>query len=557
MDKEQLKNKYEERLERETKEKELLQNNFKERLAQEIKEKDKVKDQLNREKTEKEQLKNDLEEEKARVKKEFEDQLSCLKRENEQLTYNFKKRLDQETKEKESLQKRLNDADKLKEENKTLKDNYQQLVKEHEQNKSLKDDNQNLSDENMALKLDKVYHTESTIKSYVEVLRTSGRLKNLDLVELCEQLLSGGYLDANDKSEVFESKTPGDTIDKLMKILKTKDRNQNVEAYIIIVKYLGNEMPNLENDNADPFDSNEHDDTNNSDNISHHDDSRIIEHDESDTIDKSDTIGSQDSINTHDTIDANDTIEDTTIIEHIRDMENTNHAPHSDSPSGSEYIRDFPLHHAALDCPDLDSFRSVLTVYSDKIHSLDADGNTPLEKAFQSSCFMEDKVKLLLLERYDKGKANPLIKLIETAPTDLVELIFNMRSNNNQIKDFNLTIAELRQLLEKGGDIKSKTRLNIRNRSLLHLACALASLESVKYLIDEGCEVKRRDSEGLTPLCHCCWFDVDLIRKVKLLLSRGARYNKIDAVSLCNNAAMRIGEGSNTVIHLRRIFGIK
>ncbi|XP_055958112.1 protein PFF0380w isoform X1 [Patella vulgata] len=550
--------------------------------------------------------------------------------------------------------------DKLKEEY----NNYQQIIKEHEQN-------QNLPDENVAFKraLEKTNspndsennatHVE-TMESCVEELKSIGHLKNVDLAKLCDHLFTDGYLDAIDKSEVIESKTSVDTIDRLMKILKTKDRNQNGEAYIIIVKYLKNEIRDHDASNNSDESVPNQEDYSNSDNTSYHydtidnrdtirfknntgitntqDTDDTIDttstndtndkfdnlditcsqdtNDSHDTIDNPDNTNTQDSNDTNvtidnhdtnstqDTDDTNDTIDNlyntntqdnndtnVTIDNHdtnsTQDTDDTNDTignlyntntqfwntkfytkdpyPGSDFITRGEYKTYYPLHNEVLYCQDLDMFKGVLAAYGDLTNSVDRFGETPVEKVRELQVKInKDKAILLINELY--GDPKPLLKLIQTAPHDLSNYIFNplspthafVSSEDNLMTQFCFgTVKELRQLLLQGHAINSTTRTYPKNRSLLHVACAYTSLESMKYLIDEGFDVNRRDELGNTPLYYCCCFQSDSVQKFKLLISRNARYSDIDMIRILELAISRLGKESKLVKYLRKIFHAK
>lgn len=95
-------------------------------------------------------------------------------------------------------------------------------------------------------------------------------------------------------------------------------------------------------------------------------------------------------------------------------------------------------------------------------------------------------------------------------------------------------IPKLKLLLQQGYSIEEKQW----NETPLFMSCKRASIEAVKFILDNGGKLDTRDSNGWTPLHEACyWGRIDL---VTLFLSRGAlRSQRNDAGDLPFDVASR------------------
>ena len=83
--------------------------------------------------------------------------------------------------------------------------------------------------------------------------------------------------------------------------------------------------------------------------------------------------------------------------------------------------------------------------------------------------------------------------------------------------------AEVRGLVEKGGDVSAKDNLG---QTVLHDACREMDVATCEFLIDIGADLNSRDRYGRTPLHIAAAFDNHEI--IPMLVDRGAA---IDATS--------------------------
>ncbi|XP_050400611.1 serine/threonine-protein phosphatase 6 regulatory ankyrin repeat subunit C-like [Patella vulgata] len=177
--------------------------------------------------------------------------------------------------------------------------------------------------------------------------------------------------------------------------------------------------------------------------------------------------------------------------------------------------KDFPLHHAAIYCKDKDKFKTILDENRDDVRKVDKNGKTPLELAYYSEFIPIDKIKMIVSKGFKDAKA--LFEIYKSAPSNLLEIIFDKNIHDRMNEADSEAINTLRGLLIAGGDITCKTK---HKKTLLHIACLYSSLNSVKYLLDKGCNISVDETEE--PLLFiCCRSSLQPVPKMRHLKLRG------------------------------------
>ncbi|KAK6180000.1 hypothetical protein SNE40_012227 [Patella caerulea] len=185
-------------------------------------------------------------------------------------------------------------------------------------------------------------------------------------------------------------------------------------------------------------------------------------------------------------------------------------------------MNETPLDHSAYG-DNIDGVKVILSQSCDNIYLTDLDGDTPIEKACISESNGIDKFKSIVSKGY--SKLNALVKICQSAPNDLIRLIFDKMVYDKMDESDQNGIIEIRQLLLQGCSLDSATK---NNKTLLHYACEYSTLATVRYLIDNGCNLNIEDSWNRTPLFSCCYTTANSVEKIALLVSSGARLDVTD-----------------------------
>ncbi|XP_050394903.1 putative ankyrin repeat protein RF_0381 isoform X1 [Patella vulgata] len=86
-------------------------------------------------------------------------------------------------------------------------------------------------------------------------------------------------------------------------------------------------------------------------------------------------------------------------------------------------------------------------------------------------------------------------------------------------------IEKIELLISKGGNIYDT---DDDNHDMLHLACMLGTLETVRYMIDLGLDVNAKCKNFRTPILHCCTSVIQPIEKIKIVSFKGGNIYEID-----------------------------
>ncbi|KAK6186947.1 hypothetical protein SNE40_006203 [Patella caerulea] len=87
-------------------------------------------------------------------------------------------------------------------------------------------------------------------------------------------------------------------------------------------------------------------------------------------------------------------------------------------------------------------------------------------------------------------------------------------------------LRKLKFLSSKGVSLHA---VDNKNRSLLQVSCKMGTVENVEYLVNEiGLGVNHKDNDGATPAMYCSISNIDPIRKLKFLFSKGASLHAVD-----------------------------
>ncbi|XP_055959127.1 serine/threonine-protein phosphatase 6 regulatory ankyrin repeat subunit A-like isoform X1 [Patella vulgata] len=88
------------------------------------------------------------------------------------------------------------------------------------------------------------------------------------------------------------------------------------------------------------------------------------------------------------------------------------------------------------------------------------------------------------------------------------------------------SVDKMRILNNKGMDFNV---VDENNRSILHHSCRRGSIDTVHYLVNEiGLNINQKDKTGWTPVCYSVMSDIDPIKKLEFLLSRGCSLQVLD-----------------------------
>ncbi|KAK6188737.1 hypothetical protein SNE40_004853 [Patella caerulea] len=186
---------------------------------------------------------------------------------------------------------------------------------------------------------------------------------------------------------------------------------------------------------------------------------------------------------------------------------------------------DLPLHHATIHCKDEIKFMAILEENREDILKDDDNGKTPLELAYYSKFIPINKIKMIVSKGFTEAKA--LFKICQTAPTALIEMMFDKRIHDRMNDADREAVINLCSLLLDGEDITCKTE---HNKTLVYIACLYSNIESVKYLLDKGCSISVDYTEE--PLLFtCCRSSIQPDLKIQLLKSRGADLSIMDGNS--------------------------
>lgn len=135
---------------------------------------------------------------------------------------------------------------------------------------------------------------------------------------------------------------------------------------------------------------------------------------------------------------------------------------------------------------------------------------------------------------------------------DPAELLAAARENN---------VTRMRELLQAGGELESKTSQN-DNRTALHEAASLGNVDATRFLLDEGAKKDAKTKSKSTPLHEAAWAGSTEV--VRLLVRAGAQKESrnLDDSTPLQLAALRghqdvvkllVDQGAN--VHTTRVSG--
>ncbi|KAK6166842.1 hypothetical protein SNE40_023454 [Patella caerulea] len=102
-------------------------------------------------------------------------------------------------------------------------------------------------------------------------------------------------------------------------------------------------------------------------------------------------------------------------------------------------------------------------------------------------------------------------------------------------------IEKLEFLSSKGVSLHS---VDNNNRSLLHVSCKRGTVETVEYLVNMiRLDVHHKDNEGRTPAVYCCMSNINPVKKLKFLQSKGVSLHTV-------------GNNNLSLLHFSGLFGI-
>ncbi|KAK6174426.1 hypothetical protein SNE40_017704 [Patella caerulea] len=87
------------------------------------------------------------------------------------------------------------------------------------------------------------------------------------------------------------------------------------------------------------------------------------------------------------------------------------------------------------------------------------------------------------------------------------------------------TIEKIEFLMSKGGNINDT---DFQNNGILHIDCALGTLDTVKHLLDLGLNINTKGFKGSTCMLCSCQSETQAIEKIELLRTRGGNMYDTD-----------------------------
>ncbi|KAK6168261.1 hypothetical protein SNE40_022124 [Patella caerulea] len=197
-----------------------------------------------------------------------------------------------------------------------------------------------------------------------------------------------------------------------------------------------------------------------------------------------------------------------------------------------------------------------------KMNCVDKYNRTPVFYC----CFKDvpqavEKMKVLAsnganLDGTDINNESALHEACALSTVDVVQYLVDNKCNVNCVDEYNTTpvfyccykdapqaIEKMKLLVSNGAKLDVT---DIDNTSLLHVACALSTVDVVHYLIDNNCNVNCVGGRyNRTPVFYCCYTDVpQAVEKMKVLVSNGAN---LDVTDIKNTSPLHIACMISTV----------
>ncbi|KAK6186951.1 hypothetical protein SNE40_006207 [Patella caerulea] len=196
------------------------------------------------------------------------------------------------------------------------------------------------------------------------------------------------------------------------------------------------------------------------------------------------------------------------------------------------------LLHASCEMGTVETVKYLVNDVGLNVGHKDNEGRTPAICCSMSNINPISKLKLLSLKgasllAVDNNNMSLLHASCQMGTVETVEYLVNevgldVNHNDNNgwtpavhcsISNIN-PISKLKLLSSKGACLRA---VDNYNWSLLHASCQLGTVETVEYLVNEiGLGINHKDIRGNTPVMFCCVTNLDPVKKIKFLSSKGA-----------------------------------
>ncbi|KAK6186952.1 hypothetical protein SNE40_006208 [Patella caerulea] len=201
------------------------------------------------------------------------------------------------------------------------------------------------------------------------------------------------------------------------------------------------------------------------------------------------------------------------------------------------------LLHASCQWGTIESVEYLVNEVVLDVNHKDNNGSTPAVYGSMSNIDPVKKIKFLSskgarLHAVDNDNRSLLHGSCQRGTVETVEYLVNEvvldvnhKDNNGStpavycsVSNIN-PISKLKFLSSKGASLHAVAN---NNRSLLYVSCQWGTIESLEYLVNEvGLGVNHKDNEGWTPAACCSISNIDPVKKIKFLSSKGARLHAV------------------------------
>jgi ankyrin repeat protein len=163
---------------------------------------------------------------------------------------------------------------------------------------------------------------------------------------------------------------------------------------------------------------------------------------------------------------------------------------------------DSPIH-SAITCGTDDEIILELISMDVDLTVKNANGNTPLQLA--SLCSSQ-----IVIESILKSKQK-----INVDSNSLIKLLYNK----------NVGLETIKLLIERSSNQTQVINVPNGNNSPLHVACKTRDFNTIKYLIDIGCNIDAIDEFGASPMYYVCMYSTSDV--LQYFISKGANIRNI------------------------------
>ncbi|KAK6186949.1 hypothetical protein SNE40_006205 [Patella caerulea] len=195
------------------------------------------------------------------------------------------------------------------------------------------------------------------------------------------------------------------------------------------------------------------------------------------------------------------------------------------------------LLHVSCEMATVETVEYLVNEVGLDVNHNDNDGSTPAVLCSISNINPISKLKLLSskgasLHAVDNNNRSLLHASCQMGSVETVEYLVSEvgldvnHSDNNGwtpavyycMSNIN-PISKLKLLSSKGANLHA---VDNNNRSLLSVSCLRGAVETVEYLVKEiGLDANHKDNKGWTPAVFCCLSNMDPVKKMKILSSKG------------------------------------